>query len=378
MNKIFLDHASTTSLHPEVIQLMTKVLSENYGNPSSIHSHGRSAKMIIEKSRKTVARLLHAAPSEIFFMSSATEANNTILKNCVAHLGIDTIISTPTEHPCILRTLEYLTAHHDVKTVLLSVDNNGNIDTEELRSHLEISTASTMVSIMHGNNEIGTIHDIKTIGGLCAQYNRLYHCDAVQTIGKLPIDLNQLNADFLSGSAHKFRGPKGSAFFYVNKKHNLPPYIHGGSQERNMRAGTENTSGIAGLAKALELSLKDPLYAIHVHNLRLHMKEKLLQEFPHIIFNGNQDTMYLPHILSASFPPHAQNSTLLMNLDILGVSVSSASACSAGVETDSHVLQAIGHDPDRKTVRFSFGQESTIEEVDRTVEHITKIYSSHG
>ncbi len=369
--QIYLDNASTTPMLPEVIQVMTEVMHESYGNPSSIHRHGRKAKSIIENARKTVAKVINASLGEVFFTSSATEANNMILKNAVQDLGIQRIISSPTEHHCILHTLDYLSSHKKCDVTYLNVDKDGTIDYNQLEELLKYSTQKTLVSVMHGNNEIGTMSDITKIGDICNKYDAFYHCDAVQTIGKYPIDVQSSHISFLSGSAHKFHGPKGVGFMFISNDNIISPYIHGGAQERNMRAGTENVAGISGLAKALEIvshgmdSNRDKIQA-----LRDLFKNKLKTEFSDIRFNGRQDDDFMAHVLSVSFPAGPKADMLVMNLDIAGISASSGSACSAGIEEDSHVLIAIEHPVERKTIRFSFSAFNTEEEILFTIEKL--------
>lgn len=369
--QIYLDNASTTPMLPEVIQHMTEVMNESYGNPSSIHRHGRKAKSIIENARKVVAKVINASLGEVFFTSSATEANNMVLKNAVQDLGVQRIISPPTEHHCILHTLDYLTHHHKCEVIYLRVDAYGIIDYQQLEDLLSGTSLKTLVSIMHGNNEIGTMSDTIKIGALCHKYSALYHCDAVQTIGKYPIDVQASYISFLAGSAHKFHGPKGVGFVFISNENIITPYIHGGAQERNMRAGTENVAGIAGLAKALEI-ITDSTDSNKkkILSLRTLFKDKLLTEFQDITFNGSQEGDFLAHVLSVSFPPGPKADMLVMNLDIAGISASSGSACSAGIEEDSHVLIAIGHPAERKTIRFSFSPFNTEEEILYTVEKL--------
>jgi len=369
--RIYLDNASTTPMLPEVVQHMTEVMNESYGNPSSIHRHGRKAKSIIENARKTVAKVINASLGEVFFTSAATEANNMILKNAVQDLGIQRIISSPTEHHCILHSLDYLSMHKKCVVEYLRVDKDGTIDYHQLEDLLKNSDLKTLVSLMHGNNEIGTMSDTIKIGALCHKYSALYHCDAVQTIGKYPIDVQSSHISFLSGSAHKFHGPKGVGFVFISNENIITPYIHGGAQERNMRAGTENVAGIAGLAKALEIiSDRTDSNKTKILSLRTLFKDKLLTEFHDITFNGSQEGDFLAHVLSVSFPPGPKADMLVMNLDIAGISASSGSACSAGIEEDSHVLIAIGHPAERKTIRFSFSPFNTEEEILYTVEKL--------
>ncbi len=366
--RIYLDNASTTAMLPEVITMMTQIMSQDFGNPSSIHQHGRKAKSLIEIARKTVAKTINASLSEVFFTSSATEANNMVLKNAVTDLGIKRIITSPTEHHCVLHSLEAIAQNEFCEIVFLKVDAFGNVDYTQLEDLLINDSVSTLVSIMHGNNEIGTVNDIKKIGSLCHQYRALFHCDAVQTIGKYAVDVQEAFISFLSGSAHKFHGPKGVGFVYINNDHMISPFIHGGAQERNMRAGTENVAGIAGLAKALEWAVqnmdKNKTRILELRNL---FKRELSQHFEDIKFNGNQEDGFLAHVLSVSFAPGPKADMLVMNLDIEGISASSGSACSAGIEEDSHVLQAIHHPTERKTIRFSFSPFNNEEEIYYTI-----------
>ena len=360
-----------------VIDHMVKVSREDFGNPSSIHQHGRKAKSIVENARKLVAKALNASLGEVFFTSSATEANNMILKNAVQDLGIQKIISSPTEHHCVLHSLDYLTLHHKCMVEYIEVDKYGNINYNHLEVLLKNSNAKTMVSVMHGNNEIGTMTDIEKIGMMCKDYQTLFHCDSVQTIGKYSIDVQAAHISFLSGSAHKFHGPKGVGFVYINNKNIISPYIHGGAQERNMRAGTENVTGIAGLAMALELAVQNmDSNRNKIQHLRQVFKQRLEKEFDDIQFNGRQDDLFMSHVLSVSFPPGPKADMLVMNLDIAGISASSGSACSAGIEEDSHVLVAIGHPAERKTIRFSFSALNTDEEIHYTVEKLKSMTSA--
>jgi cysteine desulfurase len=372
--RVYFDNASTTPVLPEVIDRMTEILTEEFGNPSSIHFHGRRARSVVEHARKTVARIINASVGEVFFTSTATEANNMVLKNAYFDLGIRRFITSPTEHHCVLYSLEYLEKKFGCTVLFVKVDERGSIDTDELERLLSEGNERTLVSIMHGNNEIGTLADINHIGELCQTYDALFHCDTVQTMGKYPIDVQASGITFLSGSAHKFHGPKGAGFMFISNAASLMPYIHGGSQERNMRAGTENVAGIAGLGVALEEAYNNR-EANHekVLAIRNHFKKRALEELEDIRFNGAQDERFMAHVLSASFPPGPKADLLVMNLDIAGISASSGSACSSGVESDSHVLQAIGHPSDRKTIRFSFSIFNTLEEVEYTIQQLKQM-----
>lgn len=373
--RIYFDNAATTPLLPEVADAMTEVLRDHFGNPSSIHAEGRKARAIIENARKTVANAIGASLSEVFFTSCGTEAANMAIKCSVRDLGVRRIITAPTEHHCVLHTVEHL-EKIGIPIVWLGVDERGRINYRELEKHLSetIPEGRTLVCLMHANNEIGTMIDLERVAALCREYEALFQTDTVQTIGHFPINLSQTPVSFLTGSAHKFHGPKGIGFLYVNSDNIIHPYLHGGSQERNMRAGTENVAGIAGLAKALELAVKEmDQRRAHIESLRSRMLEQILDRVSGVMPLGDFDGQYLYTVLNLSFPANAKSDLLLMNLDIAGISASGGSACSSGAEAASHVIQAIGLDPDRKAVRFSFSHLNTLEEVDRVVETVVKL-----
>lgn len=372
--RVYFDNAATTPILPEIIQYIHQSMMDNYGNPSSIHAFGRNAKAVIEAARRTVSKAINASLGEIFFTSSATESNNMVLRQAVEFLNIKHIISSPTEHHCVLHTLEYLNASNRCQVTYLNVDKNGSINMEELEQYLKVSGANTLVSLMHGNNEIGTIHPIDMIGDLCFQYGSLFHCDAVQTIGKINVDVQKSRITFLSGSGHKLHGPKGIGFVYINNNYMIPPMILGGAQERNMRAGTENVVSIGALGKAIEYNLQNREHNQQLlEQLRSYFKQQIQSHIDNIEFNGNQEKDYLAHIINVSFPPAKYADLLIMNLDIEGVAASAGSACSAGIEEDSHVIQAIGHPKDRKSIRFSFSHFNTTEEVDYVIEKIVRL-----
>lgn len=369
--RIYLDNAATTALREEVIETMTQVMRDLYGNPSSIHADGRAMRAIIEEARKKVAKLIGASIGEIFFTSGGTESNNMAIKCAVRDLGVKRIISSPTEHHCVGHSLEAV-ERQGVKVEMVRVDERGRIDYEHLEELLQNDLGTkTLVSLMHANNEIGTVSDMARISRLCENYGALYHSDTVQTMGHFPIDVSKTKIHFLSGGGHKFHGPKGQGFIYINNEAQLKPFIDGGGQERNMRGGTENVYGIAGLAKALELAYENmDEYRQHIEEVRSYFMEKLLENFEDIQFNGDYDGDYLYTVLSVSFPQSAKSELLLLLLDIAGVSASGGSACSSGAEAGSHVLAAIGADPTRKTIRFSFSHYNTKEEIDAVVEKL--------
>ncbi len=370
--QVYFDNASTTPLLPEVQEAMIKVIKEDYGNPSSIHLRGRRSRILVEDARKTIAQGLNASTGEIFFTSGATEANNTVLLGAINSLGVKRIITTAIEHHCILHTIDHINENDLAETVVLPVDKLGQVDLDNLRSVLSQSDSKTLVSMMHGNNEIGAIADIDKIAQLCKEANALFHTDTAQTIGKIPIDVSQTPITFLCGASHKFFGPKGTGFLYIQNDNQIQPLMFGGDQERGMRSGTENIYGIKGMAvafgKAIEEMTDRKRQTLSVKNYFI---ERLSNELADIKFNSTKEGLY--HVLSVSFPATDRSDMLMMNLDIAGIAASSGSACSSGVENDSHVLKAIGHDPTRKTVRFSLSHFNTKDEVDYVIEQLKKI-----
>ena len=361
--RVFLDNAATTPMSEEVIQAMIPIMREQFGNPSSIHADGRKVRATIEEARKKIANYIGASIGEVFFTSGGTESNNMALKCAVRDLGVTRIISSPIEHHCVLHSLESL-EKTGIHVDLVKVRDCGMVDLDHLTHLLSNSDQKTLVSIMHANNEIGTLQDIERISDLCHEHNALFHSDTVQTIGHFPIDVSKLKISFLSGSAHKFHGPKGAGFIYINSDNILKPFIDGGSQERNMRAGTENVIGIVGLAKAMELACDHmEAHRNHIESIRDYFKTQLKENFVDIQFNGNPDH-YLYTVLSVSFPPSPSAALLLLSLDIAGISASGGSACSSGAEKGSHVLAALNSDPERKSIRFSFSHYTTKDDID--------------
>jgi len=372
MQRVYFDNAATTPISEAVIQAMLPVLREQYGNPSSIHAEGRSVRAAIEAARKTVAQSIGAGTGEIFFTSGGTESNNMAIKCAVRDLGVRRIISSPTEHHCGIHALETVEKVDGVEVVRLPVDAVGRIDYQDLENTLSASDGKkTLVSLMHANNEIGTMIDLERVSALCRQYGVLLHSDTVQTVGHFPINVQKTPLNFLSGAAHKFHGPKGVGFIYINPETSIKPFIDGGAQERNMRGGTENVYGIVGLAKALELATTEMDARVkHISDVRNYLKTRLSEEFEGIQFNGDCDGESLYTVLNVSFPPSPKNELLLLSLDIAGISCSGGSACSSGSEKGSHVLEAIGADPARKSIRFSFSHYNTHEEVVFVVEKL--------
>jgi cysteine desulfurase len=372
--RIYLDNAATTPIDEAVLQEMTAVMREHYGNPSSIHAHGRQVRTLIEKARKTIAGLLKVSPAEIFFTSGGTEADNMAIRKGMLDTGITHAISSPIEHHAVETTLKELEKAGTIRLSLLKVDPKGNIDLQQLEELL-MTHPRSMVSLMHANNELGTLTDIAAVSALCRRYNALFHTDTVQTMGHYVHDLSVLDVDFLAGAAHKFHGPKGVGFIYINHRVKISPLIYGGAQERNMRGGTENVYGIVGMAKALELAYQHmDEHRQHIQALKLYMMEQLAQHIPGVIFNGEtapDKSLYT--VLNVSFPAMDMADMLLFNLDIAGISASGGSACSSGSNIGSHVLSAIGADPDRPCIRFSFSKFNTKEEIDCTVSKLKEL-----
>ena len=374
-NRIYLDNAATTPLDKDVAESMYEVMKEHFGNPSSTHAHGRKVKSIIEECRGKISNQLNCKPSEIFFTSGGTEADNLALRGSVNQLGIKTIITSPIEHHAVLHTAEELHKNGSVDLKLVNITADGYVDTKHLVELLS-ETENCLVSLMHANNEIGNMIDLQEIGNICRSHNAYFHCDTVQTMGHFHFDLSTNLVDFICGAAHKFNGPKGVGFIYINKETKISPLITGGAQEREMRGGTENVYGIVGLTKALEMS-----YATlesktqKLKSLKDKMIKRLKSEFTDIKFNGDPEGNSLYTVLSVSFPPSELGSLLLFNLDLKGISVSGGSACSSGAVGGSHVIQEISPNSDRTTVRFSFGKYNTEEDIDNTIEALKEWYS---
>ncbi len=372
--RVYLDNAATTPLDPEVIKEMCKVMENTYGNPSSIHAQGREARTLIERSRKTVANLLGTSPSEIFFTSSGTEADNMAIRCGIIDHNIKHAITSRIEHHAVIHTFEALEKAGSIKLSFVNVDAKGNIDYDHLETLLKNNERS-FVSIMHANNEIGTLSDMEKIGDLCETYNAIYHCDTVQTMGHYKHDLSKLKAHFVVCSAHKLHGPKGVGFLHINHRIKIKPLIYGGAQERNMRGGTENIYGVVGLAKALEMAYAEmEQHREHIQGLKTYMKNQLVESIPGIEFNGETDPdKSLYTVLNVSFPEMEMADMLLFNLDIAGISASGGSACSSGSDIGSHVLTAIGTNPSRPSVRFSFSKYTTKDEIDFTVAKVKEL-----
>lgn len=372
--RIYFDNAATTPLRAEVIEVMTEAMQETYGNPSSIYTEGRTARAAVEQARKTVANCLGASIGEIFFTSCGTESNNMALKCAVRDLGVKRIISSPIEHHCILHSLDSIERGSNTTIEYLKLESSGRPDLGQLRELLAAGDQKTLVSLMHSNNEIGTMIDLDEVSAICNEFGALFHSDTVQTIGYFPIDVSKTSINFLSGSGHKFYGPKGCGFVYIKNDNIIKPFLDGGAQERNMRGGTENIYGILGLAKALELATRDmEEHRQKIEAIRNYLKAQLEANFSDLIFNGDPAGLAHYKVLSVAFPPSPKADLLLLNLDMAGISVSGGSACSSGVDVGSHVMTALKSDPARKTIRFSFSHTNTKAEVDEVIDALKRI-----
>lgn len=369
--RIYLDNAATTPLDPRVLEAMMPYFTEKFGNPSSIYSYGRESRLAIENARKTVAKILNAHPAEIFFTSGGTESSNTVIHAAVNDLGCTHIITSPIEHHATLHTVEDIHKRGQAALSYVKVLPNGHIDLEDLECLLSATEERSLVTLMHANNEIGNMLDLDAVGNLCQKYNAIFHSDTVQTVGHFPIDLRNTPVHFITGAGHKFHGPKGVGILYINENVKIKPYIHGGGQERNMRAGTENLYGIVGFAKALELATaafeSDRDY---MTDLKKYLMEKLEATIEGVRFNGDPLGKSLYTVLSVSFPKTEKSEMLLFNLDMSGICVSGGSACTSGAEQGSHVIRAINNNPNQVTVRFSFSRHNTKAELDLLVEKI--------
>ena len=374
VSRIYFDNAATTALDAEVLQTMMPYLTEKFGNPSSIYSYGRESRMAIETARKTVAKILNAHPAEIFFTSGGTESSNTAISCAVRDLGCKHIITSKIEHHAVSHSVEHIDNMDIAKVSYVKLLPNGHVDIEDLEKLLAASEEKTLVTLMHANNEIGNILDIHAVGELCKLYGAIFHSDTVQTVGHFPFDLRNTPVHFITGAAHKFHGPKGVGILYINENVRIKPLVHGGGQERNMRAGTENLYGIVGFAKALEMATatheEDMAY---IGTLKYYMIDKLKKHIPAIAFNGDALGRCLYTVLSASFPKTEKSEMILFNLDINHICASGGSACTSGADQGSHVIRAINNNPNQITVRFSFSKHNTREEVDTVVEKLKEL-----
>src|SRR6201991_5136152 len=374
MERIYFDNAATTSLDPQVLEAMMPYLTDKFGNPSSIYSYGRESRLAIENGRKSVAKILNAHPAEIFFTSGGTESSNTAITAAVRDLGCTHIISSPLEHHATLHTIEHLYKRGEAALSYVNLLPNGHIDLEDLEQKLASSAEKTVVTLMHANNEIGNILDIQSVGELCKLYGAIFHSDTVQTVGHFPFDLRNTPVHFITGAGHKFHGPKGVGLLYINENVRINPYIHGGSQERNMRAGTENLYGIVGFAKALEMATaKYEDDSSYIRSIKVYMMEQLKKNIKGVGFNGDPLGKSLYTVLSVSFPKTEKSEMILFNLDINNICASGGSARTSGADQGSHVIRAVNNNPNLVTVRFSFSKQNTKEEVDTVINKLKEM-----
>jgi cysteine desulfurase len=372
---VYLDNAASTPIDPEVWEAMVPYFLDHYANPSAIHSHGREGRSAIERSRKKIAEILNTSPSEIFFTSGGTEADNLAIHSTIDSLGLKHAITSKIEHHAVLHTLEAIEKKGAIKLSFVELDKKGNVSISHLQQ-LIASNPNSLVSLMHANNEIGNVNDIDDIGNLCRENACVFHSDTVQAMGHYVHDLSSGLQDFIVGAAHKFHGPKGSGFLYIHHRNKIGPLIIGGSQERNMRGGTENVAGIVGLAKALEIA-----YATmgddrkHIEALKARMIKSLREKIPGVTFNGESASLEksLYTLLNVSLPESEDNDMLLFSLDIKKISASGGSACASGTNIGSHVLEAIGADSTKGAVRFSFSKFTATEDIDYAVDALAQI-----
>jgi len=377
MNTIYLDNAATTRLDEEVLEAMLPYMTTRFGNPSSIYSHGRETRLAIENARKQVAGLLHAKPTEIFFTSGGTESNNAAIFSAIRDLNCTHIITSPIEHPAVLNTVEHYKKTGMISSGFVKLLPDGHVDLADLESQVRASREPCLVSLMHANNEIGNLLDIEAAAHICQKYNAIFHSDCVQTVGHYPINLQQVPIHFITASGHKFHGPKGTGILYINKDISVKPFIFGGGQERNMRAGTENLYGIIGFAKALELAMqnieRDSQYILSLKN---YMAHQLVEKMPGISFNGDIINKSLYTVLSVSFPKNDKTEMLLVDLDQQNICVAGGSACSSGKNGASHVMTAIGKNT-TTNLRFSFSKYTTLQEIDTVIATVEQLLNGN-
>jgi cysteine desulfurase len=353
---------------------MMPYLTTHFGNPSSIYSYGRESRMAIENARKTVAKLLNAHPAEIFFTSGGTESSNTAIRAAVRDLGCKHIISSSIEHHATTHTIEHLHKTGEAALSYVKLLPNGHIDLADLENLLINSKVKCLVTLMHANNEIGNMIDIHAVGEICKKYNAIFHSDTVQTVGHFPFNLRNTPVHFITGAGHKFHGPKGVGVLYINENIKITPFVHGGSQERNVRAGTENLYGIVGFAKALEIASEEyEKESNYIKRLKLYMMEQLKSNINGVVFNGDPLGASLYAVLSVSFPKTEKSEMILFNLDINNICASGGSACTSGADQGSHVIRAINNNPNQITVRFSFCKHNTTAEIDQVVEKLIEL-----
>lgn len=367
---IYLDYAATTPLRKEVKEYMMELLEGPFGNPSSTHQFGRKSRTLVEECRKFIATSFKCSASEIVFTSGGTEADNTALLLAVRDLGVTRIITSPIEHHAILHSAEAIQKNYSIDLDFVEILENGDPDLEHLDELLKSSNQKNLVSLMHANNEVGNILDLKRVSEICQNNKAYFHSDTVQTIGQLEIDLREIHIDFLSASAHKFYGPKGVGFLFVHRSVKMGSFITGGAQERNRRGGTENILGIGGLHHALKYKLENLLEEnANVRSIKVYMMEKLTENFgDQVVFNGTSADLNksLNKILSVSFP-NLKNDMLLFTLDLNGIAASGGSACASGSLQGSHVISHLMPNSTCPVVRFSFGKDTSTAEIDQVI-----------
>ncbi len=372
MRKVYLDNAATTMMEPSVIELMHSLMAKNYGNPSSIYELGRQSRVIVEKARTVIARLLNVLPANIFFTSGGTESINTLISGLLQREDIKAIITSPIEHTAMLKSIEYYANIFNKEVIYLDIDRFGHIDLAQLNKILSEKEEKSLVSLMHANNEIGSLLPLKKVSEVCRNNNALFLSDTVQTIGKFRNDFSTGILDFAVGSAHKFHGPKGVGFMYINNNEKVIPLMQGGSQERNMRAGTENFIAIAAMAKAMEIAYENiDLQNNKYIKLKDYLVNKLKSEVADIIINSDKTS--LPNILNIGIPKKPDNEMYLIRLEMNGIFVSGGSACGSGAVKESHVIKAIGKANTIRPIRLAMSKFTTQKDLDYFIEVLKKL-----
>ncbi|MDC1186785.1 cysteine desulfurase [Crocinitomicaceae bacterium] len=374
--QVYLDNAATTPVAPEVVEAMIPILKEGFGNPSSSHFFGRQLKAQIETARRSIAKHINCSPAEIIFTSGGTEADNMAIAEAVNSLGVKRIVTTTIEHHAVGHTATSICDKNDIELVYVKIDEKGQVDMTDLKTILS-DGKKTLVSLMHANNEIATLLPIEEVSKICREKGAFFHSDTVQTMGHYPFDLQKLDIDFITCAAHKFHGPKGVGFLYINKNVRIHSMIHGGAQERGLRGGTENTSGIVGLSKAFDLAYKDVAeHQKYVQGLKNHMISQLRKNMEGVEFHGEIDpNKSLYTVLNVCLPKTEKSGLLLFTLDLKGIACSGGSACSSGAVLGSHVLAGINAPSDKPNARFSFSRYTTKEEIDFTIGVLKEIYT---
>lgn len=371
MQSVFLDNAATTPMDPEVFEAMKPFFTDHFGNPSSIHSFGRKTKDAIETARRTIAEILNCKPAEVCFTSGGTEADNMAINDAIKKRGVKTVITSPIEHHAVLHSCDYV-ASKGFKVCYVNCNGKGDVDLDHLTQLLK-ENENCLVSLMHANNEIGNLLDLKKVSAICREHGALLHSDTVQTMGHYDFDLEDLDIDYITGSAHKFHGPKGIGFLYHKGGSGITPLIYGGSQERNKRAGTENLYGIVGLAKALEIANRDlKEHQEYIRGIKEYAIAELKNAIPNVEFNGRctEDSLYT--VLSVKLPETPMASMMLFNMDLEGIAVSGGSACTSGASKGSHVMAALDHCHGGPNVRMSFSKMNTKADIDKCVAAMAK------